>query len=254
MNKQEYIREQEELAIKYGVKKYAEELFADELTAAKNVPVPGDAAREKALARKVVSNRKVRRLAVLVAIFLAALLAVGMSAGAFGNLWKWLTAQINNDTLIFTDTDAASFVYTADGVPANDIYAELSAQCPEVELIVPGWLPDGAVLENFKYKKDAKKVELIYSFEGNSIFLTAQKADLYADGNKYPLQGNTHESGTIKIMGQEAEYVRIINELGDHLYTASWKNAAGTTRYSLQTVSSSTDTFNKVIQKLYTYK
>lgn len=34
MNKQEYIREQEELAIKYGVKKYAEELFADELTAA----------------------------------------------------------------------------------------------------------------------------------------------------------------------------------------------------------------------------
>ena len=147
MNKQEYIREQEELAIKYGVKKYAEELFADELAAAKNVPVPGDAAREKALARKVISNRKVRKLAVLVAVFLAALLAVGMSAGAFGNLWKWLTAQVNNDTLFFTDTETLAFVYTTDGVPADDIYAELSAQCPEVELIVPGWLPDGTVLE-----------------------------------------------------------------------------------------------------------
>lgn len=254
MNKQEYIREQEELAIKYGVKKYAEELFADELTAAKNVPVPGDAAREKALARKVVSNRKVRRLAVLVAIFLAALLAVGMSAGAFGNLWKWLTAQINNDTLIFTDTDAASFVYTADGVPANDIYAELSAQCPEVELIVPGWLPDGAVLESADYNEDVKEIELVYNFEGSGIFLAAQKADLYAEGNKFLLQGNTQDSGKIKIMGQEAEYVRIINELGDYLYTASWRNAAGTTCYSLQTVSENAETFNKVIQKLHLYK
>lgn len=254
MNKQEYIREQEELAIKYGVKKYAEELFADELAAAKNVPVPGDAAREKALARKVISNRKVRKLAVLVAVFLAALLAVGMSAGAFGNLWKWLTAQVNNDTLFFTDTETLAFVYTTDGVPADDIYAELSAQCPEVELIVPGWLPDGAVLERAGYKEEAKEVELIYSFEGGSIFLTAQKADHYADESKYPLQGNTHDSGKIKIMGQEAEYVRIINELGDHLYTASWKNAAGTTCYSLQTVSENAETFNKVIQKLHLYK
>ncbi len=254
MNKQEYIREQEELAIKYGVKKYAEELFADELAAAKNVPVPGDAAREKALARKVVSNRKVRRLAVLVAIFLAALLAVGMSAGAFGNLWKWLTAQINNDTLIFTDTDAASFVYTADGVPANDIYATLSAQCPEVELIVPGWLPDGAVLENSIGNKESKEILLRYGFEDGNIFLLAQKADNFIDGSKYLLQGNTQDSGKIKIMGQEAEYVRIINESGDHLYTASWKNAAGTTCYSLQTVSKNAETFNKVIQKLYTYK
>lgn len=185
MNKQEYIREQEELAIKYGVKKYAEELFADELTAAKNVPVPGDAAREKALARKVVSNRKVRRLAVLVAIFLAALLAVGMSAGAFGNLWKWLTAQINNDTLIFTDTDAASFVYTADGVPANDIYATLSAQCPEVELIVPGWLPDGAVLESADYNEDVKEIELVYNFEGSGIFLAAQKRTSMQRGTNF---------------------------------------------------------------------
>lgn len=229
-------------------------MFADELTAAKNVPVPGDAAREKALARKVVSNRKVRRLAVLVAIFLAALLAVGMSAGAFGNLWKWLTAQINNDTLIFTDTDAASFVYTADGVPANDIYAELSAQCPEVELIVPGWLPDGAVLESADYNEDVKEIELVYNFEGSGIFLAAQKADLYAEGNKFLLQGNTQDSGKIKIMGQEAEYVRIINELGDYLYTASWRNAAGTTCYSLQTVSENAETFNKVIQKLHLYK
>ena len=254
MNKQEYIREQEELAIKYGVKKYAEELFADELAAAKNVPTPSDAVREKALARKVISSRRVRKLAVLVAVFLAALLAVGMSAGAFGNLWKWLTAQINNDTLFFTDTETLAFVYTADGVPADDIYAELTAQCPEVELIVPGWLPDGTVLESADYKEDVKKAELIYSYEGNSIFLTAQKADYYSGEIKYPLQGNTHDSGTIKIMGQEAEYVRIINELGDHLYTASWKSASGTTCYNLLTVSENADTFNKVIQKLYTYK
>lgn len=254
MNKQEYIREQEEIAIKYGVKKYAEELFADELSAAKNVPKPGDAAREKALQRKVISSRKVRKLAVLVAVFLAALLAVGVSAGAFGNLWKWLTAQIHNDTLFFTDTETSSFVYTVDGVLADDIYAELSAQCPEVELIVPGWLPDGTVLESADYNEEVKKVELIYSFEGNSIFLTAQKTDYYSGESKYLLQGNTHDSGKIKIMGQEAEYVRIINELGDHLYTVSWKNSAGTTCYSLQTVSENAETFNKVIQKLHVYK
>ena len=254
MNKQEYIREQEEIAIKYGVKKYAEELFADELSAAKNVPKPGDAAREKAIQRKVISSRKVRKLAVLVAVFLAALLAVGVSAGAFGDLWKWLTAQINNDMLFFTDTETSSFVYTTEGVLADDIYAELSAQCPEVELIVPGWLPDGTVLENFRCKQDAKEIQLVYSFDDGNIFLSAQKAEFYADGNKYPLQGNTHDSGTIKIMGQEAEYARIINESGDHLYTASWKSASGTTSYSLQTVSSNADTFNKVIQKLHVYK
>ena len=48
--------------------------------------------------------------------------------------------------------------------------------------------------------------------------------------------------------------MRIINELGDYLYTASWRNAAGTTCYSLQTVSENAETFNKVIQKLHLYK
>lgn len=253
MNNQDYIQEQEEVSIKFGIKKYMDELVAEEVKRASDVTIPDEKICDKRVKRKVYGSRKVRKLVVLVAVLVAVLLTVGISVGAFGNLWDWLTAQIANSSLTFQDSGSYAEVDTADGIPASEIYAQTATQFPDINLVVPGWLPEGAVLEYHPGNQYISTVDLMYNFEGGYISINMQAADNYVSST-FPLQGNEYDVSTIEVMGQQAQYTRIINELGKTLYVVVWKDSAGTTCYTLSVASDNVEVFNKTMQKIQVYQ
>lgn len=245
----EFRREQEELCIKYGVKKYADELFAEEIEAAKN-SAPLDARRERRMARKVLGHRKQWRKVVLVAVLVAGLTVAGMSAGAFGGLWKWLSVQVSNTFIRFEDTAVA--VYTEDGRQAEEVYAQLAAECPDVGMVIPKWVPEGTVLQDYESDSLRKEIELKYYFNRGYIWVLQQSSESYLQEG-YPIERNEHDKKPIEVMGQQATYTDIQNELGEHVYAVSWKNEDTETIYNLRVTTDDLEIFKKVVNNLKNY-
>ena len=252
MTSPEFKREQEELCIKYAIKKYADEIYQEETEAAKHMEAPQDPRRERAMERKVLGRRKHWRKAVLVAVLVAGLTLASLSAGAFGDLWKWLSVQVSNTFIRFEDT--AAEICTEDGAPAEEVYAQLAAECPDVGMVVLGWAPEGTVLKVYSSDSMRKQIEIMYRFEEGNIWITQQDSASYQKQKGYPIEGNEFGTQPIEVMGQQAEYTEIQNELGDRVYAVSWKNDTTQTIYNLRIATNNGEIFRKIVNNIKNYQ
>lgn len=251
MTSPEFKREQEELCIKYAIKKYADEIYQEETEAAKHMEAPQDPRRERAMERKVLGRRKHWRKVVLVAVLVAGLTLASLSAGAFGDLWKWLSVQVSNTFIRFEDT--AAEICTEDGAPAEEVYAQLAAECPDVGMVVPRWVPEGTVLKVYNFEPLAERLDLLYEFNEGNLRILHQTAAMYKPTDRYPLEENTYDTTPIEVMGQQATCIEIINELGEHVYTVSWRNDNTATYYNVRVVTKDVEIFRKIMDGLKNY-
>lgn len=250
----ETLRDIEDMIIKAGVNRFAreeiEELQERARKCKQQTHEPPPAGADLRPPWKVRSRkRRYWKVFVPVAAVVGILVFCTLQAGALPNMWNWFSVQMFGDAFRFqSDT---SDLKTSIGTPAADEYAKIAQEVPDIQLLIPGWLPEGAVLdiENTEWHSDP--VKLYYKIGDNYLMLKAGRLGKYQSKYSIIAQDNEGQSDTVEVLGMTVPFTWVKNEAGLVNYTAVWNS--NDTYYALVYAGEADGDFKQIMTNLKVY-
>lgn len=191
----------------------------------------------KKLMKEINTGKKktfsVKKVCVLVAVFVVAIAAVSIGTSALHEWW-----QRTNMSMLGTDLNVDTENLTFED------YRNIRNFKNKSEIIVPNWLPEG--MELTKIKDEDEAVDLCYNKDIVWIIVTT-KTGVSSGNLKIDTENNEYTTENTEILGMECRIVKITSEIGYATYSAYWNS--GSTSYILMTNVSEED-FNKILKNL----
>lgn len=250
----ETLRDIEDMIIKAGVNRFAreeiEELQERARKCKQQTHEPPPAGADLRPPWKVRSRkRRYWKVFVPVAAVVGILVFCTLQAGALPNMWNWFSVQMFGDAFRFqSDT---SDLKTSIGTPAADEYAKIAQEVPDIQLLIPGWLPEGAVLDIETSKWDSTRIILNYKLGDRLLTIKQVYTSVHQGKYTFPASGNKVESDSVEVLGKLVPFTWIKYESGLVHYSAEW--CIDDITYSLVYTGDANNEFKQIMNNLKVY-
>lgn len=207
--------------------------------------------RKRKKARRSRKPRRAMRLGVAVAlVVLAFWLTVCGGIGAIQNFFT--SAIITHQQNMYRYNTTQTEVMAQDGLPANAVYYSLQESCPDIALLIPGYLPQDAIIKEYKSFAEIEQVKIIYKFPGGYLKLLEQSKTYFSPERfAIPAEGNTLGSYRNEMLGMDLTYYWVKTEDGAITYTGVWSGAD--TGYQIVLVTEDGTLFQRICDSLQLY-